>query len=282
MLTENQLAGANYAPPFAPDDVLEAPDDTIVCPCRRVTKGDVATAVRNGHASLNTLAHATRAGTAPGCTSCQAALGQLIAACKPRGPLDHRPPAGKTNKVEQMKRERDGLDCLDDIARFAATGVWEELTEDDKARFKWHGLFYRKQTPGHFMLRLRMTGGGSGAAQFRVLADLSDEYGKGFCDLTTRQQVQLRWFTIGAVPEIWDRLAAVGLHSRQTGMDNVRGVCGCPAAGVSPHELFDARPAARAFTELILDNKDFTNLPRKFNCTITGCMENCCHTETQD
>lgn len=50
----------------------------------------------------------------------------------------------------------------------------------------------------------------------------------------------------------------------------------------SPHELFDARPAARAFTELILDNKDFSNLPRKFNCTITGCLENCCHTETQD
>src|SRR5438270_926832 len=93
---------------------------------------------------------------------------------------------------------------------------------------------------------------------------LCDEYGKGFCDLTTRQQIQLRWFGIGDVPALWDRLAAVGLHSKQTGMDNVRGVCGCPLAGVAANELFDATPVARAFTERVLDNKAFTNLPRKF------------------
>jgi ferredoxin-nitrite reductase len=28
--------------------------------------------------------------------------------------------------------------------------------------------------------------------------------------------------------------------------------------------------------------REFTNLPRKFNVTVTGCLENCCHTETQD
>jgi ferredoxin-nitrite reductase len=267
---------------LAPSDALELPDDSIICPCRRVTKGDVVTAVRDGHASLGSLAHATRAGTAPGCTLCQAALGQLIAGCKPRGPLDLRLPDKRLTKIEQMKRDKDGLDCVDDIDRFAKTGNWEELSEDDKARFKWHGLFFRKQTPGHFMLRLRMTCGGSNAAQFRVIADLSDEYGKGFCDLTTRQQIQMRWFTIDQVPDIRERLAAVGLHGRQTGMDNVRGICGCPAAGVTRHELFDARPAARAFTERLLDNKAFTNLPRKFNCTITGCLANCCHAETQD
>jgi len=33
---------------------------------------------------------------------------------------------------------------------------------------------------------------------------------------------------------------------------------------------------------MILGNREFTNLPRKFNVTITGCLENCCHTETQD
>src|SRR5438445_11914408 len=65
-------------------------------------------------------------------------------------------------------------------------------------------------------------------------------------------------------------------------MDNVRGVCGCPVAGLSPHELIDASAVAREFTNLILDNKEFTNLPRKFNVTITGCLENCCHPETQD
>ncbi len=188
----------------------------------------------------------------------------------------------KANKVELMKRQKDGLDALPDVLRHAGTGNWQELTEDDKQRFKWHGLFFRKQTPGHFMLRLRMSCGFTNARQFRVIADLSDEFGKGFCDVTTRQQIQLRWFTIGDVPELWRRLDEVGLTSKQTGMDNVRGVCGCPLSGLTPHELFDASPAARELTSIILDNKEFTNLPRKFNVTVTGCLENCCHTETQD
>jgi ferredoxin-nitrite reductase len=181
-----------------------------------------------------------------------------------------------------MKQEKDGLDALPDIYRHAATGTWQELTEDDKQRFKWHGLFFRKQTPGHFMLRLRMTNGMSNARQFRLIADLSDRYGKGFCDITTRQQIQMRWFTLADVPAIWEQLAAVGLHSKQTGMDNVRNVCGCPLAGLTPHELFDAAPVCREFTAIVLDNKAYTNLPRKFNVTITGCLENCCHPETQD
>ena len=132
------------------------------------------------------------------------------------------------------------------------------------------------------MMRLRFQAGRTNAEQLRVLADLSDQYGKGFADLTTRQQIQLRWFTLADVPDILQRLQAVGLHGKQTGMDNVRGICGCPVAGLTPHELFDASPVVRALDDILVDNKEFTNLPRKFNVTITGCMENCVHPETQD
>ena len=48
-------------------------------------------------------------------------------------------------------------------------------------------------------------------------------------------------------------------------MDNIRNVAGCPAAGLTPHELFDASPIVREFTDTFLRNKAFTNLPRKFN-----------------
>jgi ferredoxin-nitrite reductase len=257
------------------EDVKSLNDDVLVCPCENLTKAAVVGAIETGHASLPTLAYCTGAGK--DCDRCHERLGRLIVAYKPS---PGRPP--KHNKIEVMKAAKDGLDCLPDIHKYAGSGNWEEMTEDDKQRFKWYGVFFRKQTPGNFMMRLRMTCGFSNAAQFRVMADISDEYGKSFCDLTTRQQVQLRWFTIGEVPEIWRRLEDVGLISTQTGMDNVRGVCGCPLGGVTPHELFNARPVAQQITDLILDNKEFTNLPRKFNVTVTGCLENCCHTETQD
>ncbi len=200
------------------------------------------------------------------------------AAAKPSG----RPSKPKLNKIEELKREKGGLDVLPDIERYAACGDPDAITEDDAQRMKWYGLFVRKQTPGHMMMRLRAVCGQMTAPQWRLIAELSDRFGKGFCDLTTRQQVQMRWFTIRDVPEIWRQFREVGLTSQQTGMDNVRGVCGCAAAGLTPSELVDARPVAKQFTEMLVGNREFTNLPRKFNVTITGCLENCCHPETQD
>lgn len=185
------------------------------------------------------------------------------------------------NKIEEYKREKDGLDVLQDVPRYAQEG-WEAITEGDRERLKWTGVFFRRQTPGHFMMRIRIPNGISNAAQIRTIAEISKEFGKGFADLTTRQQIQLRWFKIEHVPEIWRRLEEVGLVSLQTGMDNIRNVVGCPVAGVTPNELFDASPVVRQFTEMFVGNKAYTNLPRKFNVTITGCKENCTHAESQD
>jgi nitrite reductase (NADH) large subunit len=260
--------------PAATTDVTALADDAQICNCNEVSKRTILQAIKSGSTTVAAIGACTKAGT--GCGSCQPLLGQLLESCGA-----HATPPAK-NKVELMKEAKDGLDALDDIYKLAAADAWEDMTEDDKQRAKWHGLFFRKPTPGNFMLRLRFNAGQTNARQLRVIADLSDEFGKGFCDLTTRQQIQLRWFTLGQTPEIWRRLEAVGLYSKQTGMDNVRGICGCPVAGATPHELFDATPTVSELNDLILENREFTNLPRKFNVTITGCLENCCHTETQD
>jgi ferredoxin-nitrite reductase len=185
------------------------------------------------------------------------------------------------SKIEDYKREKDGLDLVQDLPRFAREG-WESISEADRERLKWLGIFYRRRTPGDFMMRVRIPNGISRSAQFLALAHISKEFGKGFADVTTRQQVQLRWFKIEHAPLILDRLKAVGLSTLQTGMDNIRNVVGCPVAGLSPGELLDASPVARQFTEIFLGNRDYTNLPRKVNVTITGCRDNCTHAETQD
>jgi ferredoxin-nitrite reductase len=185
------------------------------------------------------------------------------------------------NKIEAYKKEKNGLDVLADVPRYAAEG-WEAITDGDRERLKWAGVFFRKQTPGHFMMRVRIPNGITDSRQIRTIAELGEEFGKGFADITTRQQMQLRWFAIGDVPEIWRRLESVGLVSLQTGMDNIRNVVGCPVAGLTPNELFDASPAAREFTQMFVGNRAYTDLPRKFNVTITGCRENCTHPESQD
>jgi ferredoxin-nitrite reductase len=159
------------------------------------------------------------------------------------------------------------------------------LTKTDKELLKWLGLFARARTPGRFMLRIRMPNGFASSEQLRAIADLSSRFGNSVLDLTTRQQIELRGFTLESVEEIWERLRTVNLSSLQTGMDNVRNVNGCPLAGLTPHELLDASSIVFDLDRWIVGsagNPEFANLPRKFNITVTGCLENCTHCESQD
>ncbi|HEV8583515.1 MAG TPA: ferredoxin--nitrite reductase [Methylomirabilota bacterium] len=189
------------------------------------------------------------------------------------------------NRIEALKAEKDGLDVQADLARFAREG-WKTLGDDDKERLKWIGVFHRRPTPGHFMMRVRMPNGIVSAAQARLLGEITLEAGRAsgrpIADVTTRQQLQLRWVTIENIPAVIARLEAAGLSTLQTGMDNIRGIIGCPATGLTPRELLDTAPMAAAFQKIFLGNKEFTNLPRKFNVTITGCLEHCTGGETQD
>jgi ferredoxin-nitrite reductase len=185
------------------------------------------------------------------------------------------------NRIEALKAARDGLEVTEDLVRFAREG-WKTIGDDDKERLKWAGVFYRRPTPGHFMMRIRTPNGMLSAAQARLLAEITRQSGRNIADVTTRQQVQLRWLTVEEIPNVMARLAESGLSSLQTGMDNIRGVVGCPATGLTPGELIDTAPIAAAFQKIFLGNREFTNLPRKFNVTITGCPDNCTTAETQD
>ena len=191
-----------------------------------------------------------------------------------------------SNAIEGYKASKggDGLRIREDVPRLLSEG-WEALSAADKELLKWVGVFFRKPTPGKFMMRIRMPNGFATGEQLRAIADVSRRLGNCVVDITTRQQIELRGFVLGSVPEIWDKLRGVNLHTLQTGMDNVRNLNGCPLAGLTPGELLDASPIVFELDRLLVGaegNPEFTNLPRKFNVTITGCLENCTHTESQD
>src|SRR5687768_5352097 len=130
---------------------------------------------------------------------------------------------GMMNKFEQIEAEKDGLDIVKEIPTFAQQ-AWEAITEADLERLKWAGVFFRKHAPGFFMMRVRITNGMTVVTQLRTLAALAAEFGHGRLDITTRQQIQLRWLRIQDIPTVLARLAEVGLTSLQTGMDNIRNV----------------------------------------------------------
>ena len=184
-------------------------------------------------------------------------------------------------KIEELKRVRDGLLVMDDLERFASGG-YSSIPEDDITRLRWAGLFARNTTPGHFMLRVRVPAGVLDHRAWMTLGELARDYGRSIMDITTRQGVQLRWIRMEDVPAIFARLAEVGLSPLQTGHDNVRNVMSCPIAGLDAREWADVRDAVRAVNDMIVGNKEFSNLPRKFNISITGCRDDCGHSEIND
>ena len=186
------------------------------------------------------------------------------------------------NPIERYNAEKDGLDILRDIEDFAAEHRgWETIASGDRERLKWIGTFFCDPTPGRSMVHVHVTNGQATSGQLRTLAEIASNLGNCVLDLITRQQTQPRGIRINDVPQIVDGLQGVDLSSFQTGMDNIRGLNCCPQAGLTSGELFDASPVGVEYTDLLLRNKEFTNLPRTFNETLNGGLDNCTHTETQ-
>src|SRR5260370_39731200 len=128
-----------------------------------------------------------------------------------------------TNSIEgyNASMNGNGLQILDHFPQIIERGV-EALTPAEKELLKWVGGFFRKPTPGKFMMRIRMPNGFARSEQLRTIAELSRRLGNSVLDITTRQQIELRGFTLDTVPEIFEKLRGVDLRTLQTGIDNVR------------------------------------------------------------
>ena len=118
------------------------------------------------------------------------------------------------------------------------------------------------------MLRLRVPNGALTADQLRVVGSIVERYGdNGSCDITTRQNLQLRGVLLGDLPEILKRLQEAGLSTIQSGFDNPRNVTGNPIAGIDPNEIVDTRPYTTELQNLLTNNcqgnPEYSNLPRK-------------------
>ena len=200
----------------------------------------------------------------------------------------------KLNQVERWKAERHPLEVKQAVLeRYALEGSASILKVDGEVeRLKWVGIYPQRQGGDAFMLRVKIPGGRLTSAQARLIGEIADEHargpapnpvwGDGYLDLTTRQDIQLHWIRIGAIPEIWSRLEAVGITTVQACGDSARNVLCCPVAGIDGHEVINAYPVAVAISDFFTGNREYANLPRKFKMSVTGCVEDCAQAEIND
>ena len=186
------------------------------------------------------------------------------------------------NKVEQLKKEKDGLDVWNDVLRYAKTG-FESIEEGDFVRMRWYGIYQQRPNEGHFMMRIKLPGGQATSAQLKVIAELTDRYARGIADVTTRQTFQWHWLTVADLPPIIDALASVGITTAGACGDIARNVVGCPVAGFHKDEILDVRPChfRHSFGHMA-GNREFSNLPRKFKLSVSADPEQCCQPEIHD
>jgi sulfite reductase beta subunit-like hemoprotein len=180
----------------------------------------------------------------------------------------------KRNSVERMKRDKSPLGMLDELPALIAQG-YEQIDEEDIVRLKWWGLYHDKPKIGTFMLRVKIPGGIVTPAQLRAIGEISNEHGRGSGELSTRQNVQLHYIQLDALPGVFDRMHAAGLTSAGACGDTVRNITGCPVAGVAHDELFDVTPILQQAADFFYGNPDYSDLPRKHKIAITACPDAC-------
>src|ERR1700677_3783178 len=176
---------------------------------------------------------------------------------------------------ETLKLQKDGLDVIHDLYRYAKTG-FASIEETDFERLKWYGVYRQKpKESGFFMMRTKIPGGQLSAAQARVLSRITDKFGHGFSDITTRQTIQMHWLKIEQFPEIFEQLDSVGITTSGACGDDTRNVVGCPVAGIDRNEIIDATPQLREVSRHMTDNREFSDLPRKYKISVSGCRIHC-------
>ena len=126
------------------------------------------------------------------------------------------------------------------------------------------------------MERIKVPYGGLNPEQLRVLADLAEEYSDSIVHITTRQDIQLHFVHIEDTPDLFRRLAAVGITTREACGNSVRNVTACPLAGVCRTESFDVTPYAKAIAFYLLGHRDTQDFGRKFKIAFSGCEHEAC------
>ncbi|MGJ8640428.1 MAG: NirA family protein [Opitutaceae bacterium] len=172
-------------------------------------------------------------------------------------------PVDELCKEEVIKYEQNGLDCWDTIV--AESEADQFPNSDDMFRYKFHGLFHVKPAQDSFMLRCRIAGCALKSHQMVGLAEIAQDWGGGYADLTTRGNFQVREIMPPNTVSVLNKLVDIGLTARGSGADNLRNITASPTSGFDPDEVLDVLPYANAMHHCIMNNRDLYGLPRKFN-----------------
>ena len=130
-----------------------------------------------------------------------------------------------------------------------------------------NGLYVQRHAP---MLRIAIPYGMLNTRQLRKLADITENYDKGYGHVSTRQNMQLNWPQLEQVPDILAELAEVEMHAVQTSGNCIRNTTTDQFSGVAQNEIEDSRPWCEIIRQWSTFHPEFAFLPRKFKIAVNA------------
>ena len=130
-----------------------------------------------------------------------------------------------------------------------------------------NGLYIQRLAP---MLRVNVPYGMLNSRQLRRLAHVARYYDKGYCHVSTRQNIQFNWPQLAETPDILAELAEVEMHATQSSGNCIRNITSDQFAGVVADEIIDPRPYCEIIRQWSSFHPEFAFLPRKFKIAVTG------------
>ena len=277
------------APPAAVP-LAQMPDDTQICNCNGVSKGDLVRCVGAGARSLQAAMGATRAGT--GCGSCKSQVEEIVAWAADgdlvEDPSEHYYVPGVPLAKAELAREIEerGLrsvsavfDALaegrdDPGSKMGLTSLLRTIWGDDGIEDERDGRFINDrvhgniQRDGSFSVVPGISGGVTSADQLRRIADVADKYGVPMIKITGGQRIDLLGLSKEDLPDVWRDL---GMRSGHAYAKSFRTVKTCVGAEFCRFGLGDS-------TGLGIDIEErFKGLeaPAKLKLGVAGCPRNC-------
>ncbi|AJQ95216.1 nitrite/sulfite reductase [Gynuella sunshinyii] len=130
-----------------------------------------------------------------------------------------------------------------------------------------NGLYVQRHAP---MLRIAIPYGMLNAQQLRKLADITDNYDKGYAHISTRQNMQLNWPNLEQVPDILAELSEVEMHAVQTSGNCIRNTTTDQFSGIAQDEIEDSRPWCEIIRQWSTFHPEYAFLPRKFKIAVNA------------
>ena len=156
----------------------------------------------------------------------------------------------------------------------------KELTDEEFRPLRLqNGLYIQRHAP---MLRVAIPYGLLSSNQLRTLADIADEFDRGYGHFSTRQNIQYNWPKLEDTPKILRKLADAEMHAIQTSGNCIRNITTDPYAGVTPDEIVDTRYIAEILRQWSTFHPEFALLPRKFKISISGSKHDRALVKTHD